>query len=227
MGHFVELLTGTLALRFWVFGFFAWYLLGAVTKVGWLRAGLFTALAFTVALVAELVSTRTGFPLGEYRFLEATRGREVWLAHVPLWSPLLFCVLCWTGFQLAVLLYSPLELRRGDLQALDTIAIRRSPRVLLTAAVLAATLGALLEPLKVRGESWLLGATHAWAEPGAFFGVPVATLAGWLVAALVTIAIYQRLEPRLLRPTPLLRAGQAHLPYAGLVEPALALALSL
>ncbi|MEW6272592.1 MAG: hypothetical protein AB1689_25210, partial [Thermodesulfobacteriota bacterium] len=58
-------------------------------------------------------------------------------------------------------------------------------------------------------------------------GVPVATLAGWLVAALVGIAIYQRLEPRLLRPTPLLRAGQAHLPYAGLVEPALALALSL
>jgi putative membrane protein len=225
--HFVGLVTGTLALRLWVVVLFAGYLAGAVTKMGWVRTSLFATLALVVGLAAEAASTRSGFPLGAYRFVDATRAQELWLAGVPLWSPMLFCVLCWVGFQLAVLLYSPLELRRGDLQVLDTIAIRRSPRVLVTAAVLAATLAALLEPLKARGEQWFLGATHQYVDAGSYFDVPPAALVGWLLAAAVVIGVFQRLEPPLLRPTPLLRAGQAHLPYGGLVEPALGLALAL
>jgi uncharacterized membrane protein len=220
-----SLFLGTLALRPYVLVFLFWYLLGSVTKVGWVRTGAFAAIAFTVSLAAELSSTRNGIPFGAFHYLDATRDSELWIANVPLWTGLFFAAVCWSGFQTAVLLCSPLEVRRGDLQVLDTIAIRRSGRVLLTGAVLVTALGALLEPLKVRGDRWFLGGLYVYPEGGAYFGAPVTAFTGTLLAALITIALYQRIEPLLLRPTRLLRTGQAHLPLGGLVEPAFYLAL--
>lgn len=225
MRHTWSLLLGTLVLRPYVFLFFVWYLVGSVTKVGWLRTLVFAGIAFTLSLAAELSSTRNGLPFGAFRYLGTTRDQELWLWDVPLWSGLFFAALCWAGYQLAVLLYSPLELRRGDVQVLDTIAIRRSGRVLVTGAVLVATLGTLLEPLKLRGDRWFLGALYAYPEGGLFFGVPPTALAGTLLVALLTIGLYQRLEPLLLKPTPVLRAGQAHLPLGGLAEPGFYLAV--
>jgi len=223
--HFLSLIVGTLALRPYVFLFLAWYLLGAVTKVGWVRTLVFSAIAFVLFTAAELSSTRNGLPFGTFQYLDTTRAQELWLWNVPVWSGLLDAALCWAGFQLAVLLYSPLELRRGDVQVLDTIAIRRSPRVLVTAAVLVTTLGTLLEPLKARGDRWFLGAVFSYPEGGLFFGVPATTFAGTFLVSLVTIWIYQRVEPLLLKPSRLLRAGQAHLRLGGLVEPAFSLAI--
>lgn len=218
-------LAGTFLLRPYVLFFLLWYLLGSVTKVGWLRTLAFAAIACTASLVAEISSTRSGLPFGLIEYLAATRGEELWVGTVPLWTAFFFTAVCWTGHQMAVLLYSPLELRRGDLQVLDTIAIRRSPRVLVTGAVLVATLGALLDPLELRGDRWFLGASLTYPAGGVYFGVPLSAFGGTLLVALVTIFLYQRLEPFLLTPTPLLLRGQAHLPLGGLVEPLLYLCL--
>lgn len=219
MRHFSGLVAGTLLLRPYVLVLLAWYLLGSVTKAGWVRTLVFTAIAGTASIAADLSSTRNGLPFGWFQYVDATRGEELWLWNVPLWTGLFFAALCWAGFQIAVALYSPLELRRGDLQVLDTIAIRRSPRVLVTAAVLVAALGALLDPLEVRGDRWFLGALLTYSEGGVYFGVPASALAGTLLVALVAIGLYQRVEPLLVAPTPLLRFGQAHLRMGGLVEP--------
>jgi uncharacterized membrane protein len=221
----LSLFVGTLVLRPYVLAFFLLYLLGSVTKVGWVRTAVFAAIAFAVSLAAELSSTRNGIPYGLFQYVDATRDAELWLGSVPLWTGLFFAAVCWSAFQTAVLLWSPLELRRGDFQVLDTIAIRRSGRVLVTGAVLVTALGGLLEPLKVRGDRWFLGALYAYPEGGLYFGAPATAFAGMLVTALVTIGLYQRIEPLLLRPTRLLRAGQAHLPLGGLVEPACYLTL--
>jgi uncharacterized membrane protein len=224
--HLPGLVLGTILLRPYVFVFFLWYLLGAVTKLGWIRTALFTAVTSMLALAAEASSARSGIPLGWFQVMDTTRGQELWLGSVPAFSVLLFTVCCWAGFQLAVLLYSPLEVRHGDLQVLDTIAIRRSPRVLCTAAVLVTALGTLLGPLRARGDRWFVGAVYAYPEGGLFFGVPATTFAGTMLVALLAIGIYQLVEPRLLRPTRLLRAGHAHLRFGGLVEPALYLAIA-
>jgi putative membrane protein len=213
--------------RPYVFVFFAFYLLAAVPKMGWVRTGAFTLLAFSIAFVAEFSSTRTGFPFGIYRYIDATRTHELWLSNVPVWDSLSFSFLCYLGFQLAVILYSPLERRRGDLQVLDTMAIRTSPRVLVTGACLMAIVDVVIDPLTVRGERWFLGKVYEYPEGGLYFGVPLSNFAGWLFVGLLTIGAYQRIEPYLLTPTRFLRAGQMHLPLGGLLEPALYLGIVL
>jgi len=222
---FGSLLLGTVLNRPYVFVFLTCYLVAAVTKMGWLRTAAFTVLAFTVAFAAEFSSTRNGFPFGLYHYIDTTRSQELWLSNVPVWDSLSFAFLCYLGFQLAVLLYSPLEVRRRDVQVLDTIEIRGSLRVLITGAALMTILDVVIDPLTVRGDRWFLGQVYYYPQGGLYFGVPPSNFAGWFLVGLVTIGAYQRIERRLLAPTPLLRSGQAHLPFGGLFEPVLYLAI--
>lgn len=227
MSGFGNLLLGTVLNRPYVFVFFACFLVCAVTKMGWVRTAVFTGLAFAIAFAAEFASTRVGFPFGLYRYIDVTRSDELWISNVPMWNPLSFAFLSYLGFQLAVLLYSPLEVRRRDVQVLDTIEIRGSLRVLITGAALMTALDVVIDPLTMRGDQWFLGHVYEYPEGGLYFGVPLSTFAGRFLVGALTLAIYQRIERRLLAPTPLLRSGHAHLPGAGLYEPALYLAVAL
>lgn len=211
--------------RPWVLALLACFLVGAVTKMGWARALAFAAIAFLAALAAEAASLRWGLPFGPHRFVPAAGGPLV--AGVPAWSPLAFCALAWLGFQCAVLLHSPVETGPADLQALDTLEIRGSGRVLLTGSVLAMLPQVLLAPLSLRGDRWFLGRVHEFGTPGLFFDVPPQAIAGWALVAAVAIFLFQRLEPWLVSPSPLLRAGQAHLQLGGLFEPFAWLAIAL
>lgn len=203
--------------RPWVLALVACFLVGAVTKMGWVRTIAFAAIAFATALGAEAASLRWGIPFGPHRFLEAAPGPSI--GGVPAWSPAVFCALAWLGFQCAVLLHSPVEAAQADLQVLDTLEIRGSGRVLLAGSVLAMLPQVLLAPLSVRGERWFLGRVHEVAGSGLFFGVPPLAIAGWALVAAVAIFLFQRLEPWLVAPSPLLRAGQCHLQMGGLFEP--------
>lgn len=204
--------------RPWFAALLACFLLGAVTKMGWVRTIAFAAIAFAAALAAEVASLRFGVPFGPHRFVAPTAPGP-WIAGVPAWSPLAFCALAWLGFQSAVLLHSPVEAGQADLQVLDTLEIRGSGRVLLTGAILAMLPQVLLAPLSVRGERWFLGRVHEFAGTGLFFDVPPPAIAGWALVAAVAIFLFQRLEPWLTAPSPLLRAGQFHLQMGGLFEP--------
>src|SRR5262249_49819336 len=79
----LRLLGGTLLLRPYVFVFLAVYLFAAVSKMGWPKTLAFTLVAWAIAYAAEFTSTRTGFPFGLYVYVDATRGRELWLSNVP------------------------------------------------------------------------------------------------------------------------------------------------
>jgi uncharacterized membrane protein len=227
VAEFGGLLVGTVVNRPFVFAFLICFLVGAVTKMGWVRTAIFTALAFTIAFAAEFSSTRSGFPFGLYRYIDTTRTQELWLANVPFWDALSFTFLAYLGFQLAVLLYSPLEVRRRDVQILETIEIRGSLRVLVTGTVLMTILDVIIDPITVRGERWFLGRIYEYPEGGLYFGVPLSNFAGWFLVGLLTIGAYQRIERYLLAPTPLLRSGQARIPFAGLFEPIVYLAIVL
>jgi uncharacterized membrane protein len=224
---FANLLAGTVESRPYVFVFFVCYLLCAVSKMGWVRTAAFTALTFAIALAAEVSSIHNGFPLGAFQYAAPDSGREIALLGVPLWDPLTFSILCYLGLQLAVLTYSPLEVRRRDIQVLDTIEIRGSVRVLITGAVLMVILHVLIDPVTARGERWFFGRTYIYPGGGLYFGVPLSGFAGWLLVGILALGMYQRLERFLLRPTPALRAGQFHLPFGGVLEPIVYLAIVL
>ncbi|HJQ82640.1 MAG TPA: carotenoid biosynthesis protein [Candidatus Binatia bacterium] len=208
-------------LRPYVFVFLAVYLVAAVTKMGWAKTAVFTAVAWTIAYAAEFSSTRTGFPFGLYHYVDATRDQELWLANVPFFDSLSFSFLCYLGLALAVFLYAPLVAEPGDFQVADTRAIRTSWPVLVTGAFLTTLLDLVIDPVTVRGERWFLGRIYYYPEGGIHFGVPLSNYVGWFLVALATIAVFQALERRPGWPA----AGVRRVPYGGLLEPLLYLGI--
>jgi len=217
----LHLVVGTVMLRPYVFVFLAWYLLAAVTKMGWRKTAAFTVVAWAIAYAAEWSSTRTGFPFGMYVYVDATRDRELWLSNVPFFDSLSFSFLCYLGWALAVFLYAPLLCVPGDFQVVDTRDIRASRRVLFTGAFFTTLLDVVIDPLTVRGDRWFLGRIYYYPDGGIHFGVPLSNYAGWFLVALVTIAAFQALEQR----TAWSAAGVRHVPYGGLLEPLLYLGI--
>lgn len=181
MADFARLAAGTVALRPYVIGFFLLYLFVAVAEQGWRRAAAFTSLAFGLAFAAEFSSTRSGIPFGLYHYTEATRGRELFLANVPLMDSLSFTFLAYSSLGLARLLLG--AARRG--------------RLVLVSGLLFVLLDVVIDPLAVRGDRWFLGRIFYYPEGGAYFGVPLSNFAGWLLLGWAIVGAYLALDPRL------------------------------
>src|SRR2546430_10796071 len=97
----MALLVGTFVLRPYVFAFLAVFIAAGVADLGWRRTLGFTVCVWPVALVAELSSTRTGFPFGFYQYTGLTRGREFFIANVPFIDSLSFVFLAYAAHCLA------------------------------------------------------------------------------------------------------------------------------
>lgn len=176
----LSLLGGTVALRPYVIGFLAFFLAAAVRDLGRARAFGFLLWGFLVALVAELSSTREGFPFGLYHYTGATAGAELFLANVPFFSPLSFPFLAYASFCLARQALGP-----------DSIASRtgRLGAVALAGALMT-LLDVVIDPLAVRGDRWFLGHIFIYPEGGIYFGVPLSNFGGWLLVGWATVGGY-------------------------------------
>jgi uncharacterized membrane protein len=155
---------------------------------------LFTVLTYCVSLACEWSSVHNGFPFGLYHYIEATRGRELWIAGVPFMDSLSFTFLSFASYTVALLVVSPLYRRGSDLRILDTWKIRRSPRVCLMAALFMAMVDMVVDPLSLRGDRWFLGKIYWYDPPGPHFGVPISNYLGWFFVAVITVAIFQLLD---------------------------------
>ena len=195
----MHLLFSTIALRPYVFVFLAFYLLIAIVNFGLRATVLFTVLTYAVAWACEYSSVRNGFPFGLYHYVEATRGREIWVAGVPFMDSLSFTFLSFTSYTVALLLSAPVYRRGFDLRILDTWRIRSSPRVWLMAALFMVMVDMVADPASVLGDRWFLGRIFWYDPPGPHFGVPISNYLGWYFVAVVTIAIFQWLDRRLNR----------------------------
>lgn len=170
-------LAGTFVFRSYVFGFLAIFLLAGARDLGRARTLAFLAWGFTVALVAELVSTRVGIPFGLYHYTGDTRAAELFVGNVPFFSPLSFPFLAYAAFCLA---------RRtlGDGWAATRAGCAR---VVLCSGVLMMLLDVVIDPLAVRGGRWFLGHIFYYPEGGLYFGVPLSNFLGWLVVGWITV----------------------------------------
>src|SRR5271166_6970215 len=188
------LLLSTIALRPYVFVFLAVYLFVSVVNFGFRTTAIFTVLTYAVALACEWSSVHNGFPFGLYHYIEATRGRELWVFGVPFMDSLSFTFLAFASYTLALLLSSPLYRRGADFRILDTWQIRRAPRVWLMAALFMVMVDMVVDPLSVLGERWFLGKIFWYDPPGPHFGVPISNYLGWFFVAAITVAIFQWLD---------------------------------
>ena len=195
----MQLLLSTIALRPYVFIFLASFLLIAIVNFGLRTTLLFTLLTYAVSLMCEWSSVHNGFPFGLYHYIDATRGREIWVFGVPFMDSLSFTFLAFASYTLALLLSSPLYRCGADFRILDTWEIRRAPRVWLMAALFMVMVDMVVDPLSVLGDRWFLGKIFWYDPPGPHFGVPITNYLGWYFVAAITIAIFQWLDAALNR----------------------------
>jgi uncharacterized membrane protein len=190
----MHLLLSTIALRPYVFIFLASYLFISIVNFGLRTTILFTVLTYAVALACEWSSVHNGFPFGLYHYIEATRGREIWIFGVPFMDSLSFTFLSFASYTLALLVSSPLYRSGIDVRTLDTRELRRAPRVWLMAALFMVMIDLVVDPLSVLGNRWFLGKIFWYDPPGPHFGVPISNYLGWYFVAAVTIPIFQFLD---------------------------------
>ena len=172
----MDLLVGTVALRPYVFAFLIGFVVAGVVDLGWRRTLGFTGCVWPVALLAELSSTRTGFPFGFYQYTGLTSGQELVIADVPFIDSLSFVFLAYAAYCLARI----------------TLAGRGAPRwsTALTAGVLMMALDIVIDPLAVRGDRWFLGPLFAYTTAGSYFGVPISNFVGWVIVGATGVGLF-------------------------------------
>lgn len=174
MSDLTSLVIETIVLRPYVVVFLGVYLVAAARDLGPRRTLAFTGWAWAVAFLAEYASTRNGIPFGLYHYTEATRGRELFLANVPVMDSLSFTFLAYASFSLARL----------------ALARRRGSAVVLLSGALMMLLDVVIDPLAVRGDRWFLGRIFFYPEGGVYFGVPLSNFVGWAVVGWVIVGAF-------------------------------------
>jgi uncharacterized membrane protein len=224
MFQLLLLLGNTLWLRPYVFIFLGVYLLLASWHLGVGRAVAFLILGYFISWGAEFWSIHFGFPFGEYLYIPATRGQELWLAGVPFMDSLSYVFLAYASYTLALVAlgHGRWEGRRYYLER--EADLQGSLRVLILGAVLMVALDIVIDPVALRGYRWFLGQIYGYPEPGVYFGITLSNFGGWFLVALVLIRVLQNLATRL-PSSPWWDGGRRRLPSQALLGPALYLGI--
>ena len=176
----MDLILGTLVLRWYVFAFLACFLAAGASDLGWRRTFVFAAWVWPLAWISEVASTRIGVPFGLYHYTDVTRGHEVYVANVPLMDSLSFTFLAYAAFCLA----------RGALGSRASAS-----QLALTGGILMMLLDVVIDPIAVRGDRWFLGRIFYYPDGGMYFGVPLSNFVGGVLVGAAAIGGYLMMVP--------------------------------
>ncbi len=191
----LSLLYGTLVLRPYVFVFLAAYLVCAVPLIGWRGTLLWTVIGYFTAWACEYSSTHLGgFPFGVYTYVEATRGRELWVFGVPFFDSLSFVFLSFVSYRLTLFFLCPLDFSYGCLRIKDADKLARGPYTLFLSALLMTLIDVVTDPVTLRGEEWFLGKIYFYPNGGAFWGVTWENFLGWIFVGAAIPLLYLIVE---------------------------------
>lgn len=188
------ILLDTILLRPYVFVFFLLYLAGCTLHLGLLRTLLFGVVGYGIAWLSELSSIHTGFPYGSYYYIEATRGRELWVLGVPFMDSLSYVFLAYASYAVAVLLVAPVRPAGRFITVLETRQIRASRLTALLATALFVYLDIVIDPVALEGHHWFLGQIYGYPHGGLYFGVPLSNFAGWFLTGGLMVFALQRID---------------------------------
>lgn len=192
----VALLWGTVIHRPYVYGFLLCYLAFSHYQLGSRQTGIYILLAYLIALLSELCSTRWGFPFGKYVYIDTMRTQELWISNVPFWDSLSFVFLSYFSWILAA------ACRARSLLKSDLVASLRSPRTYILAGAFMMLLDVVIDPLTLLGDRWFLGKIYYYPNGGSYFGVTLTNFAGWWFVGTITPWIYQSVIRLRIRETP-------------------------
>ncbi len=215
------LLLGSLTQRPYVFFFLAVSLAVSSMQLGYRRTALLFLLAWGVAFLSELSSTRSGIPYGYYEYLETTRDLELWIVNVPFFDSLSYSFIAYSAYATALLASSPLVRRGADVQLVDTHRLRQSWPVAVLSIVFVVCLDIVVDPVALRGSRWFLGQIFWYPTGGLYFGVPLSNFAGWAIVGATIILLFQYIDRFLVTRGWMSECGVRHMPAKALLGPAL------
>jgi len=219
--EWLDLLYGTLRLRPYVFIFLAAYLTVATLNMGFVRALLFTVLAYGIAFLSEYSSTRNGFPYGLYHYIETTRNQELWITNVPFMDSLSYSFLSYISYTMSLLLWSPLKKNGWDVQIVESEPVKRSLRVIVSGAILFMLLDVIIDPVAFHGDRWFLGKIYTYEEEGEYFNIPLTNFAGWFLVGAAILFAFSAVDSRLDRVKGFKDFGKRDAPAKALFGPAI------
>ncbi|MFZ3208715.1 MAG: carotenoid biosynthesis protein [Geobacteraceae bacterium] len=224
MHDIATIAVGTITMRPYVFAFLSVYLVAAVLHLGWRKTLWFTIVGYLVSFASEFSSINTGIPYGWYYYIDATRGKELWIAGVPFFDSLSYVFLAYCSYATALLVISPIKARHWDMVTLETAKIRRSFAVLLLASLFQVYLDIIIDPVALQGDRWFLGRIYGYREAGVHFGVPISNYLGWWATSICLVLAIQLIDAKVdngaERP-----AGIRDLPFRALLGPLLYLSV--
>jgi uncharacterized membrane protein len=194
MGSLPSLFVGTVLLRPYVFIFFAVYLVGCSMHLGLKRALLFGVVGYLITWLSEYSSIHNGIPYGPYYYIEATRGKEIWVLGVPLMDSMSYVFLTYASYSVALFTVSPVFSVRGMPYILETKKMRGSLLVRMLGALFMVYLDIIIDPVALRGGRWFLGQIYGYPSDGVYFGVPVSNFIGWLFVGFLLVWALQRID---------------------------------
>ncbi|MGH7406442.1 MAG: carotenoid biosynthesis protein, partial [Candidatus Methylomirabilales bacterium] len=187
----LQLLSGTLLLRPYVFLFLGAALVALAAEQGLWRALRFAGIVWGTAFLAEFASTRIGVPFGTYEYTGATYGQELYLSNVPVMDSLSFIFLAYAAAALTRLYRAPrgrgLAAWREGVPPL--FPARGTAGAVLLGAVLFMLADVVIDPVALQGGRWFLGQIYRYPGGGIYFGVPLANFAGWFLVGLVGLGL--------------------------------------
>lgn len=224
MERLFQIAVGTITMRPYVFAFLSVYLVAAALHLGWRKTLWFTIVGYLISFLSEFSSINTGIPYGWYYYIDATRGKELWIAGVPFFDSLSYVFLAYCSYATALLVISPIKARHWDMVTLETRKIRGSLAVLLLASLFQVYLDIIIDPVALQGDRWFLGRIYGYREAGVHFGVPISNYLGWWATSICLVLAIQLIDAKVgnvaERPT-----GMRRLPFRALLGPLLYLSV--
>ncbi len=151
----LSLLIFTILLRPYVFVWLGLYFIAGGLQLGMKRIIVFTVLAYVIAFISEVSSTRIGIPYGYYYYTGETHGKELFIFNVPFMDSLSYSFLGYFSYSLALLMFSPVT-RKGWKFELQNPPWY-SKKVLFVSAILFVLQDVLIDPVSLRGSKCFLG----------------------------------------------------------------------
>ena len=168
---------GTLIGRWYVTVLGVVFVWRATRHLGWRKTLLYAVVAVGIGALAENGSVHLGIPYTKYVFNPALRGKEIFIGDVPLMVPLSYTFIGYFGFSAGRMLASGPHRTRA----------RRPWQEYLLGLVLSVWALWLMDPVSRLGRRWFLGDVFHYRGPGFWFGLPLASQAGFTLTAALLV----------------------------------------
>jgi uncharacterized membrane protein len=170
---------GTVGHRWYVTIFGLVFLVCAVRQFGWKKTLIYAVAAVGFGALVENLSVHYGFPYTQYHFNSALRHKEIFVGDVPLMVPLSYTFMAYFAFAGGRLLASGPWRTRG----------KKFWHEYLLAVMLGVWVIWIVDPVSRLGSHYFLGELFRYDGPGFWFGLPLASQAGFLLTVVVLVGV--------------------------------------